>query len=61
MTHYPEVPDLKENYMKSSGLPECWVPFRELRSYFDPDDSVGPAVSVFLHRKHLGHLFSFRY
>ena len=42
-------------------MQECWVPFRELRNYFDLDDSAGLVISGFLRRKHFGHFFSFRY
>ena len=38
MGRHPEVPDLLEEYMKSSGTQKCWVTVRELRSYFDLDD-----------------------
>ena len=56
-----EVPDLLEKYMQSSGMRECWVTVRELRSHFDLDESAGPAISGFLQRIHYGHFFSFRY
>jgi hypothetical protein len=61
MVRHPDVPDLLEKYMESSGMQECWVTVRELRSYFDLEDSAGPAISGFLQRIHYGHFFSFRY
>ncbi len=60
MDRHPEVPDLLEEYMKSSGTQECWVTVRELRSYFDLDDSAGPAILGFLQRIHYGNFFSFQ-
>ncbi len=59
MGRHPEVPDLLEEYMKSSGTQECWVNVRELRSYFDLDDLAGPAISGFLQRIHTGTFFLF--
>jgi hypothetical protein len=61
MDRHPDVPDLLENYMESSGLQVCWFTVRELRSCFNLDDSAGPAISGFLQRIHYGHFFSFRY
>lgn len=61
MPTHPEIPDLLEQYMEASGSSECWVTVRELRSYFHLHESVGPAVSGFLHKIHHGPFISCRY
>jgi hypothetical protein len=61
MTHHPEFPELLEQYMESSGSAECWVTVRELRSFFQLDNSAGPAFSGFLQKIHHGQSFSCRY
>jgi hypothetical protein len=61
MTRHLGIPELLEHYMEASGSSEQWVTVRELRSYFDLDDSAGPGISGFLQRIHYGHFFSFRY
>lgn len=50
MHRHPEVQELLEQYMEASGTRECWVTVRELRSFFQLDESVGPAFSGFLQR-----------
>jgi len=61
MTHHPEVPDLLEQYMEDSGSTECWVTVRELRYYFQLDESAGPALSGFLQKIHHGSFLTCRY
>jgi len=61
MTHHPEVPDLLEQYMEASGSAECWVTVRELRLYFQLDESAGPALSGFLQKIHHGSFLTCRY
>jgi len=61
MTRHPEFSELLEQYMESSGSAECWVTVRELRSFFQLDESAGPALSGFLHKIYHRPLFSCRY
>jgi hypothetical protein len=61
MTHHPEFTELPEQYMEASGSAECWIPVRELRSFFELDTSAGPAFSGFLQKIHHRQSFSCRY
>ena len=61
MTHHPEIPELLEQYMEASGSAECWVTIRELRSFFQLDESAGPALSGFLQKIHHWPSLSCRY
>lgn len=61
MTLRQEVPDLLEQYMVASGSAERWVTVRELRLFFQLDESAGPAFSGFLQKIHHGSFFTFRY
>jgi hypothetical protein len=61
MPSHPEIPELLEQYMEASGLSECWVTVRELRTYFHLHESTGPAVSGFLQKIHHGPFVSCRY
>jgi hypothetical protein len=61
MTPHKEVPDLLEQYMIASGSSECWVTVRELRLFFQLDESAGPAFSGFLQKIYQGPFFSCRY
>jgi hypothetical protein len=61
MTICPEVPELLEQYMKASESSKQWVTVRELRCYFDLNESTGPALSGFLQKIHQGPFFSCRY
>ena len=61
MTRHPEVPELLEQYMTALGSSEQWVTVREIRAFFNLDDSTGPAFSGFLQRSHYGAFFSCRY
>jgi hypothetical protein len=61
VTSHPEFPELLEQYMETSGSAECWVTVRELRSFFQLDESAGPALSGFLHKIHHRPSFSSRY
>jgi hypothetical protein len=61
MTHYPEVPELLEQYMEASGSAERWVTVRELRSFFQLDESAGPALSGFLQKIYQWPSLSCRY
>jgi hypothetical protein len=56
-----EVPEMLEQYMAASGLSEQWVTVREIRAFFDLDESAGPAFSGFLQKIHFGAFFSCRY
>ncbi|MDD1693650.1 MAG: hypothetical protein LUQ71_02900 [Methanoregula sp.] len=61
MTRHPEFPEMLDQYMETSGSAERWVTVRELRSYFQLDESAGPALSGFLHKIHHGPFVSCRY
>ena len=61
MTRDLEVPELLEQYMAALGSPEQWVTVREIRAFFNLDESTGPAFSGFLQRSHYGAFFSCRY
>jgi hypothetical protein len=61
VTRHPEFPELLEQYMETSGSAECWVTVRELRSFFQLDESAGPALSGFLCKIHTRPSFSCRY
>jgi hypothetical protein len=61
LTHHPEVPELLEQYMAASGSAECWVTVREIRSFFQLDESTGPALAGFLQKIHHGSFFTCRY
>jgi len=61
MTHHPEIPELLEQYMVASCETECWVTVRELRLYFQLDESAGPALSGFLQKIHHGSFLTCRY
>jgi len=47
--------------MAATGSPERWVTVREIRAFFNLDESTGPAFSGFLQRSHYGAFFSCRY
>jgi len=47
--------------MEASGSEECWVTVRELRLYFQLDESAGPALSGFLQKIHHGSFLTCRY
>lgn len=61
MIRHPEIPDLLEQYMKAEGAEERWVTVGELRSYFQMDESAGPAFSGFLKKIHQGPFVACRY
>jgi len=61
MTNHPEIPELLEQYMQAAGATERWVTVRELRSFFQMDESAGPAFSGFLQKIHQGPFVSCRY
>jgi hypothetical protein len=61
MTRRQEVPDLLEQFMEASGSKERWVTVRELRLFFQLDESAGPAFSGFLRKIHHGPFFTCRY
>jgi len=61
MIRHPEIPDLLEQYMKAAGAEERWVTVGELRSYFQMEESTGPAFSGFLKKIHQGPFVSCRY
>jgi len=61
MHHHPDIPELLERYMEASDTAECWVTVRELRSYFELEESAGPAISGFLQRIHQGPFLRCRY
>jgi len=61
MTHYPEIPELLEQYMEASGSAERWVTVGELRSFFQLDESAGPALSGFLQKSYYWSFRSCRY
>jgi hypothetical protein len=44
------LPELLEQYMLTKGMTECWVTVQDLRSFFDLDDSSGPAFAGFLQK-----------
>ena len=61
MIRHPEIPELLEQYMEATGSAERWVTVRELRSFFQLDESAGPAFSGFLQKIHHGPFVSCRY
>lgn len=61
MRRHPEIPELLEQYMKAAGVPERWVTVSELRSFFQMDESAGPAFSGFLRKIHQGPFVACRY
>lgn len=61
MTRRQEVPDLLKQFMEASGSKECWITVRELRLYFQLDESAGPALSGFLQKIHHGSFQTCRY
>lgn len=61
MTRSPDVPDLLEQYMETSGMQECWITVRELRTYYNLDDLAGPAIAGFLQKIYQGTFFIFPY
>jgi len=61
MQRQPELPELLEHYMEASGMAECWITVRELRSFFCMEESAGPAISGFLQRIHHGPFHACRY
>lgn len=61
MIHHPEVPELLEQYMEAQGASEQWVTVREIRRFFDLDETTGPAFSGFLQRIYHGSFFCCRY
>ena len=61
MPLHPEVPELLEHYMEASGSAERWVTVRELRSFFQLDESAGPALSGFLQKIYQWPSLSCRY
>lgn len=61
MTRHPDVPDLLEQYMESSGTQECWVTVRELRAHSGLNELAGPAIAGFLQKIYQGTFSTFRY
>ncbi|MDD1689619.1 MAG: hypothetical protein LUQ66_03060 [Methanoregula sp.] len=61
MIRHPEVPELLEQYMEATGSAERWVTVRELRSFFQMEESAGPAFSGFLQKIHHGPFVSCPY
>jgi len=61
MTRHPEIPELLEEYMKAGGSAERWVTVRELRLFFQLEESAGPAFSGFLQKIFHGPFVSCRY
>jgi hypothetical protein len=61
MTRHPEIPELLEQYMEDSGRSVQWITVQEIRTYFQLNDSDGPAISGFLKKIHDGPFFSCRY
>ena len=61
MPHSPDIPELIEQYMESSGTAERWVTVRELRNKFHLNESAGPAFAGFLQKIHHGTFFACRY
>ncbi|MCK9632238.1 MAG: hypothetical protein M0R30_11440 [Methanoregula sp.] len=61
MIRHPEVPDLLEQYMEATGSAERWVTVREIRLFFQLDESAGPALSGFLQKIHHGPFISCPY
>ncbi len=61
MARHPEVFELPEHTMEIQDTNECRVTVRELRAHFNPDDTTGPAIAVFLQKTAKGPFFSFHY
>jgi hypothetical protein len=61
MHHHMDASELLEQYMEAAESAECWVTVREIRSFFQIDESAGPAISGFLQRIHHGPFSSCRY
>jgi hypothetical protein len=61
MAYNGDVPALLEQFMEESGTTRRWVTVHEIRSYFNLDETVSPAISGFLQRNYSGTFLSFPY
>jgi hypothetical protein len=61
MSPHPEVPELLEQYMETSGRSEQWLTVKDIRMHFHLAGSDGPAISGFLSKIHHGSFFTCRY
>jgi len=57
MTNYRNVPELLEQYMESSAVPERWIMVKEFRDFFHLDKTMTSTISGFLRRISMGPYF----
>ncbi|WML67026.1 MAG: hypothetical protein METHP_00500 [Methanoregula sp. SKADARSKE-2] len=61
LSRIPDLPELLDRYMESSGRSKQWITVKDIRTRFQLAESNGPAISGFLSKIHHGSFFSCRY
>jgi hypothetical protein len=47
MTRHPDIPEMLDQYMEVSGRSDQWITVKDLRTFFQLDDSASPPISEF--------------
>jgi hypothetical protein len=61
MTRHPDIPEMLDQYMEVSGGSDQWITVKDLRTFFQLDDSASPPISGFLQRINHGPFLTCQY